>query len=117
MKGKNSTTCDPWTARDFMDGMQTHSPQCYHCLSGLMLKSHSCKCDVFLDALASLKTMFKIHLVTNVFKIIGFQEYYRVLQSITEHCRVLQGTAKYQRVLQSVAEYCRVLQSIFSAST
>ena len=113
MKGKNSTTCDPWTARDFMDEMQTHSPQCYHCLSGLMLKSHSCKCDVFLDALASLKTMFKIHLVTNVFKIIGFQEYYRVLQSITGiagYCRVLQSKSEYYRVLQSIKKYYRVLQ-------
>ena len=47
--------------------------------------------DSFLDALASLKTMFKIQLVTDVFKILTntrFKEYYRVLQSIAEYNRV-----------------------------
>ena len=41
----------------------------------------------FLDARASLKTMFKIHSVGDVFKISRLQsirEFYRVLQSITE---------------------------------
>ena len=69
----------------------------------------------FLDALASLKTMFKIQLVTDVFKILTntrFKEYYRVLQSIVEYYRVLQGIAEFYRVLQSVTEYYRVLQSI-----
>ena len=45
--------------------------------------------SVFLDALASLKTMFKIQSVSDVFKISRFQsirEFYRVLQSITEYC-------------------------------
>ena len=61
----------------------------------------------FLDALASLKTMFKIKLVTNVFKISRLQsirEYYRVLQSVTECCRVLQSFTECYRVLQSVRE-------------
>ena len=45
----------------------------------------------FLDALASLKTMFKIKSVINVFKISrlkSIREYYRVLQSIIECYRV-----------------------------
>ena len=53
---------------------------------------------IFLDALASLKTMFKIHSVTDVFKILTntrFKEYYRVLQSITEFYRVLESVAEY----------------------
>ena len=34
-KGQNSSTCDPWTARDFMEGMRLNSAQCEHCLSGI----------------------------------------------------------------------------------
>ena len=67
---------------------------------------------LFLDALASLKTMFKIQLVTDVFKILTntrFKDYYRVLESIAEYYRVLQGITEYCRVLQSIAEYCKVL--------
>ena len=48
----------------------------------------------FLDALASLKTMFKIQSVTDVFKILTntrFKDYYRVLESIAEYYRVLQS--------------------------
>ena len=33
-KGANSTTCDPWTSRDFVEEMRNHSVQCQHCLSG-----------------------------------------------------------------------------------
>ena len=33
-KGQNSSTCDPWTARDFMEDMRLNSAQCEHCLSG-----------------------------------------------------------------------------------
>ena len=47
--------------------------------------------NIFLDALASLKTMFKIKQFINVFKTTRFQEYYRVLQSIAEYYRVLQS--------------------------
>ena len=36
-KGKNSSTCDPWTARDFVDTMQGQSAKCHHCLSGALL--------------------------------------------------------------------------------
>ena len=65
-----------------------------------------------LGALVSLETMFKIKLVTHVFKITRFQEYYGVLQSITEYYRLLQSITEYYRVLQSITEYYRVLQSI-----
>ena len=47
--------------------------------------------QLFLDALASLKTMFKIQSVTDVFKILTntrFKDYYRVLESIAEYYRV-----------------------------
>ena len=69
----------------------------------------------FLDALASLKTTFKINSVTDVFKISRLQsirEYCRVLQSITEYYRVLESVIEYNRVLQSIVEYYIVLQSI-----
>ena len=71
----------------------------------------------FLDALASLKTMFQIKYVIHVFKVMRFQEYYRVLKSIAESYRVLQSVTEYYRVLQSIteyyrAEYYRVMQSI-----
>ena len=49
----------------------------------------------FLDALASLKTMFKINSVTDVFKITRFQEYHRLLESVTEYYRVLQSVTEY----------------------
>ena len=51
----------------------------------------------FLDALASLKTMFKIQSFIHVFKISrlkSIREYYRVLQSITECYRVLQSVTE-----------------------
>ena len=32
-QGSNSTTCDPWTSREFMDEMQNHFARCHHCLS------------------------------------------------------------------------------------
>ena len=35
LKGENASTCDPWTARDFMEDMRKHSAQCQHCLSGI----------------------------------------------------------------------------------
>ena len=66
-------------------------------------------CSTFLDTLASLKTMFKIKLVTNVYKIIGFQEYYKVFQNITDSYRVLQSVTEYYRVLKSITESYRVL--------
>ena len=31
--GTNSTTCNPWLARDFMEEMRNHSSNCSHCLS------------------------------------------------------------------------------------
>ena len=52
---------------------------------------------VFLDALASLKTMLDIQSVINVFKITG-------VYSIAEYCRVLQSVAECYRVLKSIAE-------------
>ena len=60
---------------------------------------------LFLDALASLKTMFKIKSVIHNFKVMIFQEYYRVLKSISESYRVLQNNTEYYRVLQSITEY------------
>ena len=33
IQGENSTTCDPWTSRDFMDEMRSQSTRCHHCLS------------------------------------------------------------------------------------
>ena len=77
---------------------------------------------VFLDALASLKTMYKIQLV--MFS--RFQDYrvlessaecYRVLQSVTECYRVLESFTECCRVLQSIAEYCRVLPKVHSLGT
>ena len=69
--------------------------------------------DPFLDALASLKAMFKIQSLMfsrlQDFKIIT--EYYRVLQINTEYNRVLQSIEGYCRVSQSIREYYRVLQS------
>ena len=50
--------------------------------------------------------------VNNVFKIARFQEYYRVLQSVTEYYRVLQSITEYCRILQGFAEYCRLLRSV-----
>ena len=69
----------------------------------------------FLDALASLKTMFKIKSLIHVFRISrlkSIREYYRVLQSIIEYYRVLQGVTECYRVLQRITEYYRVLQSV-----
>ena len=34
-KGQNSSTCDPWTARDFTEDMRLNSARCEHCLSGI----------------------------------------------------------------------------------
>ena len=68
----------------------------------------------FLDALASLKTIFKIKslMFSRFCHLQSITEYYRVLQSITEYCRVLQRIAEYYRVLQGITEYYRVLQNI-----
>ena len=67
----------------------------------------------FLDALASLKTMFKIKSVINVFKRVqSIREYCRAVQSITECYRVLQSITACYRVLQSAKECYRVLQSV-----
>ena len=55
----------------------------------------------FLDALASPKTMFKIHSVIHVFKISrlkSIREYDRVLQNVTECYRVLQSFTECYRV-------------------
>ena len=49
----------------------------------------------FLDALASPMTMFKIQSLSDVFKITRFQEYFRILQSVTECYRVLQSVIEY----------------------
>ena len=71
--------------------------------------------DLFLDALASLKTMLDIQSVSDVFKISRLQsirEYYRVLQSTTEYYRVLQSVTECYRVLKSITECNRVLQSV-----
>ena len=68
-----------------------------------------------LDAIASLKTMFKINSVIHVFKISRLQsvrEYCRVLQSITECYRVLQSVIECYRVLQSITEYYTVLHNV-----
>ena len=71
-------------------------------------------CSTFLDALASLKTMFKINKLINAFKILSpivlesITECYRVLSSVTECYRVLQSITEYYRVLQSITEYNRV---------
>ena len=51
----------------------------------------------FLDALASLKTMFKIQ--SFMFSNFKITEYYRVLQSVTECYRVLQSVTECNRVL------------------
>ena len=59
----------------------------------------------FLDALASLKTMFKIQSLRDVFQISR-------LKSIRKYQRALMSVTEYNRVLQSVAECCRVLQSV-----
>ena len=61
----------------------------------------------FLDALASLKTMFKIQLLmfSRLLDFKSITEYYRVLQSITQYYRVLQSITEYYRVLQSIKEY------------
>ena len=83
-----------------------------------------CTIKSFLDALASLKTMFKINSlmfsrlqdfksITDYYRVLqSVAECYRVLQSITEYHRVLQSITEYYSVLQSITEYCRVLQSI-----
>ena len=34
IQGSKSTSCDPWTSRDFMEDMHNSSVQCHHCLSG-----------------------------------------------------------------------------------
>ena len=60
----------------------------------LLTENHK---ELLLDALASLKTMFKIKLVTDVFKISR-------LQSIKEYCRVLQSVVECCRVLGNVTE-------------
>ena len=72
------------------------------------------KSNLFLDALASLKTMFKIQLLmfSRLLDFKSITEYYRVLQSITQYYRVLQSITEYYRVLQSITEYYRVFQSI-----
>ena len=77
-------------------------------------KNISLFCDVFLDALASLKTMLDIKSFIHSVTFSRFQDY-RVLESIREYYRVLQSMTEYCRVLQSIssiAEYCRELQSI-----
>ena len=56
---------------------------------------------VFLDALASLKTMLDINSFINVFKISrlkSIREYYSVLQSVTEYNRVLESVTECYRV-------------------
>ena len=62
---------------------------------------------MFLDALASLKTMLVIQLL--MFS--RFQDK-RVIQSIPGCYRVLQSVAECYRVLQSVTKCYKVLQSI-----
>ena len=50
---------------------------------------------LFLDALAYLKTMFKIQSFSkSCFQDFKITEYYRVLQSVTECYRVLQSVAE-----------------------
>ena len=56
---------------------------------------------IFLDALASLKTMLDINSFINVFKISrlkSIREYYSVLQSVTEYNRVLESVTECYRV-------------------
>ena len=67
------------------------------------IEKHSMQ--IFLDALASLKTMFKINSVTHVFKI-------SILQSVREYCRMLQSVKECYGVLRSVTECYRVLKSV-----
>ena len=92
---------------------------------------------IFLDALASLKTMLDIHSlmfsrfqdcrvlesiaacyivsqsVTECYRVLqsvqSVTECYRKLKSVTECYRVLQGVTEFYRVLQSVTECNRVL--------
>ena len=62
----------------------------------------------FLDARASLKTMFKIHSGGDVFKISRLQsirEFYRVLQSVTEYYRVLQSITEYYKDKSSASTW------------
>ena len=95
-------------------------------LESLLLTSSG----MFLDALASFETMFKIKLamfsrlidfkssrllqsITKYYRVLqGITEYYSVLKSITEYYRVLQSIIEYYRVLQSTTEYYKVLESI-----
>ena len=66
----------------------------------------------FLNALASLKTMFKIKSFSySCFQDFKISEYKRVLQSVTEYYRVLQSITEYCTVLQSVTMCYRVIQS------
>ena len=67
--------------------------------------------NLFLDALASLKTMLDSDSVIYVFKITDYKSY-RVLQSVRECYRVLQSVTECYRVLQSFTEFYRVLQSV-----
>ena len=48
----------------------------------------------------------------HVFKSTRFQDYNRVIQSITKCDSVSQSTTEYDRVLKRIAEYCSVPQSI-----
>ena len=67
---------------------------------------------LFLDALASLKTML-------VIKSLMFSRFrdYRVLESITECYRVLTSITKCYRVLHSVPECYRVLENATENNT
>ena len=84
--------------------------------------------DVFLNALASPKTMSDIQRfmfsrfqdfrvkesnIAECYRVLKtITDYYRVLQSVTKCYRVLQSVTVYYWVLQSITEYYRVLQSI-----
>ena len=66
------------------------------------LQGNKFKRSLFLDALASLKTMMDIQSLSEKrfqdFVTYCIREYYRVIQSVTECCRVLQSTTEYYRI-------------------
>ena len=63
-----------------------------------------CSYPAFLDAQASLKTMFKIKslMFSRLQDFKSFTGCYRVLQSLTECNRVMQSVTECYRVLQSI---------------
>ena len=66
MKGENSTTCDPWSSRDFMDEMRNHPVRCHHCLS-------DCDHITYLPTVTSAEFRWSLEIDTDQeFKILDF---------------------------------------------